>query len=323
MRTRRAILAGFYAAALPSLAAAQAGGVRRVGVLSGLSAGDPHAKARLAALADSLSGAGWNEGRNLDLQVRYTPGVAQGTESVVRDLLSLGPELVLAQGFPAGIVRTLAPTLPIVFVGVPDPLRLGLVESLARPGGTLTGFTSTEPSIGAKWLGLLREVSPLTRHATVMVGGEVSMFGPDIAAAGERSGITVRVVPLRGPGDIDPALDEAASLPGGGLILPTDIFTTTHRRTVIDGALRRGLPLVTGNPPYPRDGGLLYYGADFVDLYRRAGGYIDRILRGAKPADLPVQQPTRFELVLNLKAARELGLEMPPSLLAQADEVIE
>ena len=255
--------------------------------------------------------------------MRYTPGVAQGTETVVRELLSFAPEVVLAQGFPAGVVRTLAPALPIVFVGVPDPIRLGFVENLARPGGTLTGFTSTEPSIGAKWLHLLREVSPLTRHVTVMVGGEVGMFGPDIAAAGERSGTTVRLVPLRGPGDIEPALDEAAGSPGGGLILPTDIFTTTHRRTVIDGALRRGLPLVTGNPPYPRDGGLLYYGADFVDLYRRAGGYIDRILRGAKPADLPVQQPTRFELVLNLKAARELGLEVPPSLLAQADEVIE
>ena len=149
------------------------------------------------------------------------------------------------------------------------------------------------------------------------------MFGPDIAAAGERSGMTVRLVPLRGPGDIDPALDQAASSPGGGLILPTDIFTTTHRRTVIDGALRRGLPLVTGNPPYPRDGGLLYYGADFVDLYRRAGDYIDRILRGAKPADLPVQQPTRFELAVNLKSAQTLGLTIPPSILARADEVIE
>jgi putative ABC transport system substrate-binding protein len=321
---RREFAAGFCATAILSqTTAAQTPSVRRLGILSGLSAGDPQARARLAALLTELRAAGWEDKRNLNVMVRYAPGVSEGTSDVVQDLLSFQPEAVLAQGSPAWTVRNQAPSLPIVFVGVPDPMRLGFVDSLARPGGTLTGFTSTEPSIGAKWLSLLQEISPSTKSVTVMAGGSMDYFSANIVTAGALSGVAVRLVVLRGTGDIEPALAEAAALPNAGLILPTDIFTTTHRRTVIDAALRLKLPLVTGNPPYPQDGGLLYYGADFIDLYRRAAGYIDLLLRGAKPAHLPIQQPTAFQLGINLKTAQALGLTVPPVLLARADEVIE
>ena len=321
---RREFIAGLGATlAAPRSVEAQGIAMRRVGILSGLAPDDPQSKARLAAFRDALAALGWQEGRNLRLDLRFAPGIGQGARSPAAELVALEPDVVLAQGATGLAYRDLAPATPIVFVGATDAVRQGLVESLARPGGTITGFTSTEPSFGPKWLELLREIAPATRRTSVLVGGDIGVFGPGIEAAGRHLGIEVRPVQLRAPTDIDPALTAAAQSEGGGLILPTDIFTATHRKIIIAGASRLALPLVTGNPPFPADGGLLYYGADFVDLFRRAAAYVDRILRGANLASLPVQQPVKFEMVINLRTARALGLTVPPLLLARADEVIE
>jgi putative ABC transport system substrate-binding protein len=202
-------------------------------------------------------------------------------------------------------------------------MALGWVQSLARPGGNITGFSANEPSFGAKWLELLKEIAPGTRRVAVIEGDSPNNFASSIVSAADRFGVKVSVPPIKAADDLAPAITDFGAAPNGGLVVPINAFTAIHRKQIVELSLRCKLPLVTGNPPYPAEGGLLYYGADVDDIYRRSASYVDRILRGARPADLPVQQPTKYSLVINLKTAKVLGLTVPQLLLAQADEVIE
>jgi putative ABC transport system substrate-binding protein len=296
-------------------------GVRRVGVLTGLGRDDPATKARLAAFRASLEAAGWVEGRNLRIDTRFAPGTDATPEAEVADLLSLEPEVLVIQapGMPAALAATR--TVPIVFVLGGDPAASGWVQSLAHPGGNVTGFTAIEPGFGSKWLQLLTQIAPSVRR--VLVVEVFQRAGQAIAAAADQFGVEVVSPNLQSIEEIEAAITDFARTPQGGLIVPTDAYTASHRKPIIDLAMRHRLPLVSGNSPFPQAGGLLYYGPDPVDLYRRSATYVDRILRGERPADLPVQQPTKFSMIVNLKTAKALDIVVPPLLLAEADEVIE
>jgi ABC-type uncharacterized transport system substrate-binding protein len=326
MRRRDLIALVAGAAALRPLAAVaqQPERVRRVGIVTGLGENDPATKARLAAFRAAMAALGWAEGRNLRIDTRYAPGAGTTRATLAAELVALQPDVVLAHG-QLGVRAVLAvgKPVPIVFVVVVDPVGQGFVKNLAHPGGDITGFTSVEPSFGPKWLELLKEIAPDVRRVAVLARPGEAYLVPAIAAAAAHFSVEVTVPPVRSPAEIEAVLAALGATPGGGLVLPTSIFTAIHRKQIIALAIRYRLPLVTGNPPYPKDGGLLYYGADITDLYRRSAAYVDRILRGAKPADLPVQQPTKFALIINLKTAKAMGLTVPQLLLAQADEVIE
>ena len=322
MDRRKFLILGSTAIAWPVAAAAQqAGSMRRVGVLTGLGEDDPATKQRLAAFRGALQALGWDEGRNLRIDTRFGAGIVADAARLVAELLALDPEMLAVQGPGVPAARSATKTVPIIFLLGSDPVGSGSVESMARPGGNITGFTAEEPSFGPKWLQLLKEIAPTLRRVAVIGNG--AYWLPRIGTAAERFAVEVVVPSIESPQDIETALTTFAAQPDGALILPTNAFTAIHRKLIIELSLRYRLPLVTGNQPYPQDGGLLYYGSDITDIYRRSAAYVDRILKGAKPADLPVQQPTKFNLVINLKTARALGLTVPQLLLAQADEVIE
>jgi putative ABC transport system substrate-binding protein len=273
-----------------------------------------------------MAAAGWQEGRNLAIDVRYEPSSPERARRLAAELIAFKPDIALAQGVPSVVaIREESTSLPIVFVGAPDPVNARLVDSLARPGAQTTGFTSTEPSFGAKWIELLKEISPSTQRLLVLSQQSAALYRPSIEQAIKLFGVEVSFAQVNSASEVQAALDGfATSAAGaGGLILPTDLFTAGHRQQIIALAARHRLPLITGNQPFPREGGLMYYGADFVDLYRRSAGYIDRILRGARPTDLPVQQPTTFQMSINIRTATDLGLTVPPTLRASADEIFE
>jgi putative ABC transport system substrate-binding protein len=319
---RRHLLAA--AAVLPFPARAQQ--TKRVAILTGLAEADAATKARLAGFRDGMAALGWREGQNLAIDVRYEPSSAERARRLAGELTALKPDICLAQGLPSVVaMREANAGLPLVFVGVSDPVNSRLVESLARPGAATTGFTSTEPSFGAKWIELLKEISPGTQRLLVLTQQSAGIYRASIEQAMKQFGVEVSFAQVNSTAEIETTIDGFAGTAAGagGLILPTDLYTAGHRRQIIALAARHRLPLITGNPPFPVDGGLMYYGADFVDLYRRAAGYVDRILRGTRPADLPVQQPAIFQLSINLKTATALGLAVPPRLRALADEVIE
>lgn len=311
-------------AALPVPAQAQP--ARRVAILTGLAETDPATRARLAGFRDEMKALGWRDGQNLLLDVRYEPNSPERARRLAAELAALKPDLAVLQGLPSVVaMREVNASLPVVFLGVADPVRLGLVRDLARPGGEATGFTATEPSFGGKWTELLKEIAPATQRLLVLSQQAVGLYRPSIEQAAQRLGIEVSYALVNSEAEIDTALEgfAGAAAGAGGLVLPTDLFTASRRRQIIALAARHRLPLITGNPPFPQDGGLMYYGTDFVDLYRRAAGYADRILKGARPADLPVQQPTRFQMSLNLGTAAALGLAVPAVLRAQADELFD
>jgi putative ABC transport system substrate-binding protein len=312
------------AAALPFPVQAQQ--AKRVGILTGLAEADPATKARLDGFREGMAALGWREGQNLAIDVRYEPSSPDRARRLAAELMALKPDIALAQGLPSVVaIREASNGLPLVFVGVPDPVNARLVESLARPGNQTTGFTSTEPSFGAKWIELLKEISPPTQRLLVLTQQSAALYRPGIEQAMKQFGVEVAFAQVNSAADIQTVLDGFAGTAAGagGLILPTDLFTASHRQQIIALAARHRLPLITGNPPFPPDGGLMYYGADFVDLYRRAAGYVDRILRGTRPADLPVQQPATFQMSINLKTAAALGLTVSPTLRARTDEVFE
>jgi len=305
---------------------AQAEQTRRVAILTGLAETDPATKARLAGFRDAMKALGWREGQNLVIDVRYEPNSPERARRLAAELAALKPDIAVLQGLPSVVaLREVNAGLPLVFMGVPDPVKLGLVESLARPGAFATGFTATEPSFGGKWIELLKEIAPATQRLLVLSQQSVILYRPSIEQAAQRLGIEVSYAQVNSEAEIESVLEGFAGTAAGagGLILPTDLFTAGHRKQIIALAARHRLPLITGNPPFPQDGGLMYYGTDFVDLYRRAAGYVDRILRGSRPADLPVQQPTAFQMSINLKTAASLGLAVPPALRARADEIFE
>jgi len=309
-------LLGGAAVAWPLAARAQQSErMRRIAILMGVSQSDPEGQARLKAFQRGLGEAGWVEGRNLHIEDRWGAGLQR-------------PEAILANTPPAvSALRAETSTIPIVFTGVSSPVDAGFVESLARPGGNLTGFSTFDPMMASKWVELLREISPGLGRVAVMFNPQTTTArGTLFLAVVETAArsISFEVMDVRDADEIEQKVATfARDHPAEGLIVGPDPFTTTHRTKIVALAARYKLPAVYPYRWFATAGGLISYGTEALDQFRRAGGYVDRILRGEKPGDLPVQQPTKFELVLNVKTAKALGIELSPKLLALADEVIE
>jgi putative ABC transport system substrate-binding protein len=300
--------------------------MRRIGVLMNQAADDPEGQARLVAFVQGLQQLGWTDRRNVHIDTRWTAGDAERMRKYAAEFAALAPDVVLATGsFGVGPLLQATRTVPIVFVIVPDPVGAGFVDSLARPGGA-TGFLQFEYAMSGKWLELLKQIAPAVTRAGVLrdpgITAGIGQFGV-IQSVAQALGVEVRPINVRDPGEIERGVAAFAQSPNGGLIVTGSALATVHRKLIIDLAARHRVPTVYVTRYFVTDGGLMSYGIDFLDQYRQAAGYVDRILKGEKPADLPVQAPTKYELVINLKTAKDLGIEVPPSLLARADEVIE
>jgi putative ABC transport system substrate-binding protein len=316
------------AAAWPLTARAErADRMRRIGVLMNLTADDQESPVRLAAFLQGMQQLGWTDGRNVRIHTRWDADDAERSRKHAAELVALAPDVILCSGSPAtGQLLQATRTLPIVFVLVVDPVGSGFAESLARPGGNATGFPLFEYAISGKWLELLKEIAPRTTRAAVLRDPALASGGGQLGAiqsVAPSFGVELTPVNVRDSGEIERAIARFAGIPNGGLIVTGSALAAAHRELIITLAARHRLPAVYPQPFYVTGGGLVSYGPDTVDPFRRAAGYVDRILKGEKPADLPVQAPTKYELVINLKTAKALGLEVPPTLLARADEVIE
>ena len=333
MRRREFILALAGAAATPSLllplaAGAQQGEqVRRIGVLMNVAADDPEAPARVGAFSQGLAELGWTIGRNVRIDYRWYAGSADAARKYAAELLALAPDVVLASGtLGVTAIQQVTRPVPIVFTLVADPVGAGFVNSLARPGGNTTGFMLFEYSLSAKWLELLKEIAPRMTRAAVLRDqtnpAGIAQFGA-IQALAPSLGVQVSPINVRNANEIESGIATFARTPNGGLIITGSAAATVHRNLITKLAAQYKLPAIYSNRLSVAEGALISYGPDRVDQYRRAASYVDRILKGEKPADLPVQAPTKYELVVNLKTARALGLDVPPTLLARADEVIE
>ena len=327
---RRKLLAAFggAAAAWPLAASAQQPGtLRRIGVLIQVAEGDPQARIEVATFLRGLQKLGWSEGHNLRIDTRWGGGDADLIRKYAAELVALAPEVVLAPGGTVvGALQQASRTVPIVFVNVTDPVGRGYVASLAQPVGNATGFTSFEFGMGGKWLEVLKEMAPRVTRAAVLRDPVITAgmgYLAAIHALAPSVGVQVTPVDVRHTSDIERAVAAFARTPNSGLIVTADPAAIVHREGIIALAARHRLPAVYPYRFFVISGGLISYGLDNIEQYRLAAGYVDRILKGAKPADLPVQQPTKFELAINLKTAKALGLEVPPTLLARADEVIE
>jgi putative ABC transport system substrate-binding protein len=322
------VLLGGTAAAWPLAARSQQPEqMRRVGVLMNLAADDPEGQARLKVFVQGLQELGWTDGRNIRIDYRWAAGDADRFRRYAAELVALTPDVILANGGAAAAPLLQATrTVPIIFVLVPDPVGAGFVASLARPGGNATGFTQFEYSIGAKWLELLKEIAPsVTRAAVVRDSALASGTGQwgAIQSVAPSVGIEVSPVNMLDAPEIERGITAFAQSANSGLIVTASTMAAHHRELIIRLAARHKLPAVYYERYFVIDGGLISYGPRQIDEYRRAAGYADRILKGEKPADLPVQAPTKYALVINLKTAKALGLTVPPTLLARADEVIE
>jgi ABC-type uncharacterized transport system substrate-binding protein len=321
-------LLGGAAAAWPLAARAQQPGrMRRIGVLLNLAADDPESQRRMTAFVQGLQQLGWTDGRNAKIETRWGAGDADRIRKYAAELVALAPDVILAAtSVVTGPLLQATRAVPIVFVQVIDPVGAGFVESLARPGGNVTGFMHHEYGLSGKWLELLKEIAPhVTRGAVIREPADPAQIGQfaAIQSMAPLLGMLVSPVNVHDAAEIERAVTAFAHSSNGGLIVPAGALATTHRDLIITLAAQHKLPAVYSNPVFVTGGGLISYGPDRIDQYRRAAGYVDRILKGEKPADLPVQAPTKYELVINLKTAKALGLEIPPQLLALADEVIE
>jgi putative ABC transport system substrate-binding protein len=331
---RRKFIALLGAAATPSIlwplaAGAQQGErMRRIGMLTGgPSPDDPDAQANIAAFLQALQQLGWTDGRNLRIEYRWGLGNPADIRKSAEELAALTPDVILSTG-----TASLAPllqatrTVPIVFNNVADPVGAGFVDSLSRPGGNATGFMQFEYDLSGKWLELLKQIAPGVTRAAVLrdptITSGIGQFAV-IQSVAPSVGVEVRPVNVRDAGEIERAVAAFAGSPNGGLIVTASALAVVHRELIIALAARHKLPAVYYRRYFVTRGGLISYGYDLVDQFRRSAGYVDRILKGEKPADLPVQAPTRYELVINLKAAKALGLDVPATVLARADEVIE
>ena len=328
MRRREFItLFGGAAVAWPlTVRAQQTDRMRHIGVLMGLAENDPDSKARLTGFRQGLERLGWSEGRNVRIDYRFAPANVGQAQVPARELVALQPDVILGQGTPVvAALQRESQAIPIVFVNVSDPIGSGLVASLARPGGNLTGLLQYEASIAGKWLAMLKEIAPrLARAALVMNPiGSYDYFRQSAEALAPSLKIELVLSPVGTAADIERTIESFARVPNGGLLLPPDNMTSTHRDLIISLAAKHRLPAVYSLRVFVAAGGLMSYGTDQVEMLRQAAYYVDRILRGAKPADLPVQAPTKYETVVNLKTAKALGLTVPPALLTSADEVIE
>jgi putative ABC transport system substrate-binding protein len=329
MKRRQFILAlGGAAVAWPLAARAQREPVRRIGLLMAFPEGDAEAKARIAALLQTLEGLGWVEGRNVRLDYRWTSTDIERMAIAAKELVALRPDLLIGITTPgtAALARATS-TIPIIFMQVSDPVGSGLISTLARPGGNVTGFTNFEFSMGGKWLEMLKEISPQINRVGVLFNPETAPYGKSyvdsINSAATTFGVSVVVLAVHDTAAVDGAVANFATAPDGALIVPADIFTTVNRDLIVTTAAKYRVPTVYPFRFFAANGGLISYGIENIDLYRRAAVYVDRILKGAMVSDLPVQQPTKFELVINLKTAKAMGLTVPPTLLSRADEVIE
>jgi putative ABC transport system substrate-binding protein len=327
MKRRDFVMLGGAAAAWPFVAQAQQPvPVRRVGVLHTGSESDPKTQDDLKAFTQAFQQLGWTEGRNVRIETRWTDSNSSRTASAAVELVRLASDVILAGSTPGlAALRQATSTVPIVFANVTDPVGQGFVASLARPGGNITGFSNFERSMGSKWLEILRELSPgLARVAVVFnpqASPQTGFYVPAIEGAARQFGIEPIVTRVHDDSEMDRALAAIGMQANAGLIVPPAVSFDRFR--IFETMARYRVPAIYSNRVYAAEGGLVAYGSDERDLYRRAASYVDRILRGEKPADLPVQQPTKFELVINLKTAKALGISVPLALQASADEVIE
>ena len=320
------LLAG--AAAWPlAVRAQQDAHVRRIGVLRSAGENDSETQRQLAAFRDALQKFGWNEGRNVRIEYRYADGDFSRIRRNAAEMAAMSPDAILVSGDTAtSAIQQETSTIPIVFVQVNDPLGHGIVPSLARPGGNITGFTPSEFSIGGKMLEVLKDLAPkITRAAAILVpdlGDQMGMWRT-IEAAAQSLGVQTTLAGVQDVSELEPTIRSFASNSNGGLIVVGNRVTIAHRELTISLAAHYRLPAIYSYKFFVADGGLASYGSELTDQYRRAAGYVDRILKGESPSVLPVQQPTKYELVINLKTAKALGLTVPPTLFARADEVIE
>jgi putative ABC transport system substrate-binding protein len=328
MRRRDFITLLGGAAAWPVVVRAQQrGGMRRIGVLMGRPAGDAEGQQQAAALQRGLADLGWLFNRNIEIDYRWQTDDAREREAFAKQLVALNPDVLVANTTPAlAAAQQATASIPIVFVAIADPVAQGFVESLPRPGGNITGFAAEEPSMGGKWVETLREIAPGVRRITAIYNPNsapyAAMFLPSMQALTALS-VEVVISPVRSEADVESAIAAASSDPSGGLISLPDSFLNSRPDIIAALAAKHHVPAIYPIPSFPRNGGLVAYGIERTDIFYRAAAYIDRILRGEKPSELPVQFPTKFELVINLKTAMALNLTVPQNLLALADEVIE
>jgi ABC-type uncharacterized transport system substrate-binding protein len=301
--------------------------MRRIGVLMALAADDPEGSRRHTAFVQGLQELSWTEGRNARIEVRWAAGDADRFRQYATELIALAPQVILANSSQSVAALLQATrTVPIVFAGIADPVGAGFVDSLARPGGNATGFLLFEYGLSGKWLELLKQIAPQATRVAVIrdpaIAAGAGQFGA-IQAVAPMLGLTVSPINVRHAGEIERGISDFVRSPNDALIVTASILARLHRELIITLAARHRLPTVYSDRIFVNDGGLISYGPDRVEQYRQAAGYVDRILKGERPADLPVQAPTKYELAINLKTAKALGLEIPPTLLARADEVIE
>jgi putative ABC transport system substrate-binding protein len=326
---RRTFIAGLgCVAAWPVVAhAQQADRVRRIGVLVPFDENEPVVRPRLSAFTQALADLGWTAGRNVQIDLRWAGGDSDRIRALAQELVGLQPDIIFTNAAPAtAAVQRDTRTIPIVFANVGDPVTSSIVARLDRPSGNTTGFANYEASMGGKWLEVLSEIAPGLKRAAIMFNPDtalVSTYMPSLETAARSLKVVPITAPVHSDVDIEATITVLGRELGSGLVVMPGVFVTAHRAPIILAAARNNVPAVYSQSDFARDGGLLSYGTDQVDTWRRAASYIDRILRGAKPGDLPVQFPTKFEMVVNLKTAKALGLTAPQSILLRADEVIE
>jgi putative tryptophan/tyrosine transport system substrate-binding protein len=327
---RREFIAGLGVTSVwPIVARAQQPSqMRRVGILMGLPENDPDVPPRIAAFRDGLGKLGWTEGVNIQLEFRWAPGDAAGARAYATELVSLKPDAIVAQStYIATALQRATDTIPIIFVQVVDPVGAKLVNSFSQPGGNITGFTNYEISLSGKWISLLRDIEPEIERIGVMYDPDTlpvyGLYTDHLEVIGPKLGTDVISSPFRNAAELEPIIRAFAGNPKSGLLVLPDVTTSKNRTTIIEAAAKYRLPSIYSYAHFPKDGGLMSYGVDPVDLFAKSAAYVDRILRGAKPAELPVQAPTQFQLVINRNTATSLGLAIPQTLLAEADEVIE
>ena len=323
-----AVAAASAAVFSPPARAQQTDRMRRIGVLIGLPASDAVGQTEITAFRQALQKLGWSAGRNIEIEYRWAGTDADRVQALAKELLALRPDVLLARGTPAlSALKRETSTVPIVFTVVTEPIVSGLITSLARPGGNMTGFSNVEPSIAGKWLDLLKQIAPSVTRVGILFNPITAPYAEPFLRSAEAAAVSLAMesvaMPVRSEAEIEAVVATLAREPASGLVGMADTFINERRKTIIELADRYRLPAIYSFRLYAVDGGLMSYGADIDDMFQRAAAYVDRILRGEKPGDLPVQQPSKFELVVNLKAAKALGLTVPLMLLGSADEVIE
>lgn len=330
MRRREFItlIGGTAAAWSVAARAQQASPVRRIGVLMGFAESDPAARSWLAAFRAELTNLGWTEGSNLRIELRWAAADPDRIRTLAKELVDLRPDAIFGQTTPVtGALAHETPTIPIVFLYVADPIGFGFAAGFAHPGGNVTGFTFVESTTGSKWVQLLKEIAPRTERVALLfnpaTAPQSKFFIPSIQAASPSYSVEASSAPVHAKEEIEGVIAAQARNPGGSLIVMPDVFADANRELIIALTARYGVPAIYSRPVFAESGGLIAYGVDLAEQFRLAAGYIDRILKGAKPGDLPIQRPTKFEFVINLKTAKTLGLTVPLVMQMTADKVIE